>query len=437
MTELDTLTIEEASERLIDYRGKTPPKTSSGVRLITAKVIKGGQILEEPKEFIAADFYDEWMRRGLPKKLDVLITTEAPLGEVAILRDDEKVALAQRVILLRAREDIVNPTFMFYALQSDFGQGELKARASGTTVLGIKQSELRQVRIPVFPLPIQRRIAGILSAYDELIENNQRRIRILEEMARSLYCEWFVHFRYPGHESVPLVDSPLGQIPQGWEAIPFERLLASMTGGDWGSEQPADRDTAEVGIVRGTDFDEVAYGGQLRVPVRYITPSSFTTRGLRAGDVVIENSINAKSRCIGTTLLVDNYVLNRLGRDAVAASFCKVFRLHDPRLAPLVHLHVRHLREDARMEYYQNVAANGIGNFQAKKFAKEEQVVLPSNEVTRVKLIEPIAALFNSVGVLASQLSNLRRTRDMLLPRLLSGQVPLDAMEPELDEVMP
>ncbi len=126
------------------------------------------------------------------------------------------------------------------------------------------------------------------------------------------------------------------------------------------------------------------------------------------------------------TLFVDSYVLNRLGRNAVAASFCKVFRLHDPRLAPLVHLHVRRLREDARMEYYQNVAANGIGNFQAQKFAKEEHLVLPTDESLRAKLVEGLTAMFRNIGVLSSQLSNLRCTRDLLLPRLLSGQVSLD-----------
>lgn len=286
---------------------------------------------------------------------------------------------------------------------------------------------LKEEEIPTPELPIQRRIASILSAYDDLIENNQRRIRILEDMARSLYREWFVHFRYPGHESVPNVDSPLGKIPQGWETVPFESLLASMTGGDWGSEQPEERETTEVIVVRGTDFDEVAYGGQLRAPIRFIKPSSFNSRGLKVGDVIIENSINAKSRSVGTTLLVDNHVLNRLGCAAIAASFCKVFRLHDPRLAPLVHLHARYLREDARMEYYQNVAANGIANFQAQKFAKEEHLVLPADEMHRTKLITPIASIFQSVSVLASQLSNLRRTRDLLLPRLLSGQVLLDA----------
>ena len=73
-----------------------------------------------------------------------------------------------------------------------------------------------EVRVP--PLPTQRKIASILSAYDDLIENNTRRIAILEEMAQAIYREWFVNFRFPGHENVKLVDSPLGQIPEGWEA---------------------------------------------------------------------------------------------------------------------------------------------------------------------------------------------------------------------------
>jgi type I restriction enzyme S subunit len=145
-------TIEEVTDTLIDYRGKTPPKTEEGVRLVTAKVIKQGRILDDPAEYIADDYYDTWMRRGLPKQWDLLITTEAPLGEVALLRTSQKVALAQRVILLRGKKGVIDQRYYFYALQSDFAQGELLSRATGTTVLGIKQSELRQVRIPYYPL---------------------------------------------------------------------------------------------------------------------------------------------------------------------------------------------------------------------------------------------------------------------------------------------
>src|SRR4051794_13136472 len=114
---METRTIEEVTERLIDYRGKTPEKSASGVRLITAKVIKGGRILDEPAEFISDGSYDSWMRRGLPMQHDVLITTEAPLGEVARLRMPDRIALAQRVILLRGKPDIIDQTYYFYALQ--------------------------------------------------------------------------------------------------------------------------------------------------------------------------------------------------------------------------------------------------------------------------------------------------------------------------------
>lgn len=216
-----TRTIAEAVTALIDYRGKTPTKTDRGIRLITAKVVKDSRILDEPAEYIAEEDYDSWMRRGLPKCGDVLITTEAPLGEVAVLKS-ERVALAQRIILLRGNPEVVDPSYLFYALRSPFVQGELAARASGTTVLGIKQSELRQVRLPWYPLPIQHRIASILSTYDDLIENSLRRIRILEEMTKSLYREWFVEFRFPGHERVRFVDSPLGQIPKGWESAELQ-----------------------------------------------------------------------------------------------------------------------------------------------------------------------------------------------------------------------
>jgi type I restriction enzyme, S subunit len=198
MAAFATKTIEEVTDVLIDYRGKTPTKTTSGVKLITAKVIKDGYILDGNHEYIAEDYYDEWMRRGLPQQWDILITTEAPLGEVAQLRTPERVALAQRVILLRGNPQVIDQQYYFQALKSSFAQGELKARSSGTTVLGIKQSELWHVRIPYYPLPTQRRIASILSAYDDLIENNTRRLRILEQMAQAIYREWFVEFRAPG-----------------------------------------------------------------------------------------------------------------------------------------------------------------------------------------------------------------------------------------------
>jgi type I restriction enzyme, S subunit len=366
------------------------------------------------------------------KCCDILLTNcGASIGRVGITQDDPRIfrtTFQKSVSVIKPDKAAVDGKYLYYFLLAN--SALLIQLGDGTAQPNLLIADLKRIQVPVPPRLAQCKIADTLSAYDELIENSQRRIRILEAMARALYREWFVHFRFPGHRQLPRVGSSIGEIPEGWEPIPFEELLVSMTGGDWGSDQPTEDDSAEVCIVRGTDLDEVAYGGELRAPVRFIKPSSLKSRGLRPGDVIVENSINAKSRSIGTTLLVDDKVLSRIGRDAVAASFCKVFRMHDPRLAPVVHLHFRRLREDARMEYYQNVAANGIANFQAQKFAKEEHLILPTDESLRSKLIERIAVVFESVGALASRLSNLRRTRDLLLPRLLSGQLPLKSLDP-------
>ena len=133
------------------------------------------------------------MRRGLPKAGDVVITTEAPLGEVAQL-GSEHVALAQRLIALRGKPEILDNTFLKFLMQSEAVQDQLRARASGTTVLGIKQSELRKVALTLPPLDEQRAIAHVLGTLDDKIELNRRINHTLESTASVLFRSWFVDF---------------------------------------------------------------------------------------------------------------------------------------------------------------------------------------------------------------------------------------------------
>jgi len=126
--------------------------------------------------------------------------------------------LNQRVGKFRIKDpESLDADFLFYCLRHPELKAQFAAHAYGAAQPNISPSLIEQQEIPLPPLPIQHRIAGILSAYDDLIENSQRRIKILEEMARRLYREWFVHFRFPGHEGCRFVDSPLGEIPEGWE----------------------------------------------------------------------------------------------------------------------------------------------------------------------------------------------------------------------------
>jgi type I restriction enzyme, S subunit len=138
--------IEGILNRIIDYRGKTPEKTVDGIPLITAKNVRMGYIDPEPREFIAERAYASWMTRGIPSKGDILFTTEAPLGNVAQVPSHDRVAFAQRAIILQTAEG-VDSAFLAYRLMTEVTQTAIARLASGSTALGIKQSEFRKIRI--------------------------------------------------------------------------------------------------------------------------------------------------------------------------------------------------------------------------------------------------------------------------------------------------
>lgn len=190
MSEWKEYLLEEVIEKFIDYRGKTPQKTSSGIPLMTAKIVKGGRLLE-PTEFIANEDYSTWMTRGFPEINDVLLTTEAPLGEVALVKD-KNVALGQRLITLQTKKKLCDSVFLKYYLQSFEGQSTLQSRASGSTVEGIKSAELKKIEISLPPIDEQKSIASILSSLDDKIDLLHRQNSTLEKMAETLFMQWFV-----------------------------------------------------------------------------------------------------------------------------------------------------------------------------------------------------------------------------------------------------
>ncbi|MEU5170052.1 restriction endonuclease subunit S [Streptomyces mutomycini] len=177
-------------ERWIDYRGSTPEKTSTGIPLVTARNIRNGRIdLSTSREYIAEESYDAWMRRGLLKRADVLLTTEAPLGQVAMVTDPA-VALAQRVIVLRANSDKCPDEWLYWYLRSPQAQVELRLRATGSTALGIKADRLRGVPIPIVDRTLaERRLFTLrlqMSQCDELLNKMSLGEELLTERLQTL-----------------------------------------------------------------------------------------------------------------------------------------------------------------------------------------------------------------------------------------------------------
>ena len=171
----------------VDYRGKTPKKVDQGIFLVTAKNVRMGFIdYEKSKEYISKDDYLEVMRRGLPKIGDLLITTEAPCGNVALV-DREDIALAQRIIKYRPKRENVNRNFLKHYLLSKEFQDVLQKNATGGIVKGIKGSKLHELNVPVPPLEVQQRIVGILDRFDTLCNDISSGLPAEIEMRQKQY----------------------------------------------------------------------------------------------------------------------------------------------------------------------------------------------------------------------------------------------------------
>ena len=288
--------------------------------------------------------------------------------------------------ILRGKEDIADDTFLLACLNN----ADIKPFVTGAAQPKLSQGNLRLIGIPLPPLPIQRRIAGILSAYDELIENSQRRIKILESMARALYREWFVHFRFPGHEHHPRVPSPLGEIPKGWEVTTLGRLVEIKKG------KNITKDTIRDGNV------PVVAGG--------IAPAYFHDAPNTQSPVITISASGANAGFVKLYYL-DVWASDCSYIDLSATPHVFYYYLWlDYRRASVTHLQ----RGSAQPHVYP------------KDLAQLEALGVP--EELLGAFMSQVAPIFGLMMRLTAKIQNIRRTRDLLLPRLLSGQIDVEAI---------
>ena len=307
--------------------------------------------------------------------------------------------------ILRGKPSVMDDTFLLACLNN----ADIKPFITGAAQPKLSQGNLRLIEIPLPPFPIQRRIASILSAYDDLIENSQRRIKILESMARALYREWFVHFRFPGHENHPRVASPLGEIPEGWEV----------------------RSAPEC----------VNINPRVTVPREGEKP--FVPMGCLSNDSMLITDIETRAGNSGAkfqngdtlfariTPCLENgktgYVQFLPSPTAVGFGSTEFIVLRSRTLTPeFVYLL-------ARSDEFRGLAIKSMSGATGRQRVQEQcfndfQIVQPPRDVLEA-FSSTVAPSFQLIFRLHSQIENLRRTRDLLLPRLLSGQIALDELE--------
>lgn len=206
--------VESVCEVVVDCVNRTAPVVDQETpyRMIRTTNIRHGRIDLTETKYVDRGTYERWTRRLVPQRDDVLLTREAPLGEVALLRSDEPVFLGQRIMHYRADRSRMDPRFLAYAMMSHEVQSRIHGAGSGSTVAHMRVEDAKTFLVPRPELPVQERIADVLAAYDELFEANLRRSALLEESVHLVYREWFDRLRFPGHEWSARADG----LPDGW-----------------------------------------------------------------------------------------------------------------------------------------------------------------------------------------------------------------------------
>ena len=323
----------------------------------------------------------------------------------------EEVTHSAFTIRLRFISNDVYPRFYAYLFRTPFIRKSLTASGSGTNISNLNQMILSQLQVPQPPLSVQHKVAAILSAYDDLIENNNRRIKILEEMAQAIYREWFVSFRFPGHENGKMADSSLGRIPERWEAVTLRDVTRYINRGI----SPIYDDNSDTLVLNQRCIRDGKINPELsRKQSKQVPQEKF----VQFGDVLIN------STGVGT--------LGRVAQLYETVENCTVDS----------HVTIARANKRVNLDYFgfhllglqHRFEHSGTGTTGQTELSRETiancDFLLPSMDLQN-SFSDTVSGMRQAIAIMARANSNLRATRDLLLPRLISGEVDVSKLDAE------
>jgi len=367
-----------------------------GIRNLTAD---GGLDLSDVRHIAEEDFA-KWTRRIQPQSGDIVFSYEATLNLYAIIPEGFRGCLGRRLALIKPNPEVVDTRFLFCYFFGAAWRGIIATNMiSGATVDRVPLIRFPDFEVRLPPLPTQRRIASILSAYDDLIENNTRRIKILEEVARLIYREWFVNFRFPGYERAKMK----GGVPEEWEV---KRLadVCSLVMGQSPESKYYNEDGDGLPFHQGvTDFGY--WYPQDRI---YCTAEN---RIAERGDILF--SVRAP---VGRINVANKKIVIGRGLSAIRSTLGNQAFL------------LQQLKEKFQEE--DTMGGGTIFKSVTKEDMQGIELLVPAE--LYIKRFEELAvAVFREIEILTTKNANLRQTRDLLLPKLVSGEVDVSDLEIE------
>jgi type I restriction enzyme S subunit len=328
----------------------------------------------------------------------------------------------QHVAIIRIDQKKACPVYVLYCINSPHYKSTLLSIAQGgATREALTKQKIEQFEVPTPPLLTQRKIASVLSAYDDQIENNTRRIAILEEMAQRIYKEWFVNFRFPGHENAKYVDSPLGKIPEGWKVLPLKEVYKTSSGSTPSRKVDKYYQQGSINWVKTKELED-----------RFIweTEEKITEEGLANSSAKVFPTNTVIMAMYGATI----GQLGILGAEATTNQACCGFLTSQSRYGyPYLFFNLLVNRTDI-INLRTGAAQQNI----SQEVIREIPFLVPSLLVVQ-KFNDSVEPFLQSILRLQKKKVNLNRTRDLLLPKLISGQLDvenldIDTLEPLVDD---
>lgn len=392
--------LSEVCKLIVDCPHSTARNEGEGYPLIRTPNIGKGRFNLENVHRVSEEIYNIRNTRAVPQDDDLILAREAPAGNVAIIKNGDKFCLGQRTVLIRPDKGKVNPDFLVYYLLGPEQQNKLLSQANGSTVDHVNLPIIRNLQLSLPPLPVQQRIASILSAYDDIIENNQKQIKLLEEAAQRLYKEWFVDLRFPGHEGVKVVDG----VPEGWSRTRLDEVIefnpkVSLTKERIKEFVPMSALSNTAMIL---DTNEITYtqsnsGSKFKnddTIMARITPC------LENGKIAFVQELKSEEGAVGST----EYIVLRS-------------RLLCPSMVYLL----------SRMQDFRKYAINNMSGSDGRQRVKVERLMeyeylKPTNDLV-CEFSSKVTPMFKNIKHLSKLNAILREARDRLLPKLMSGEI--------------
>ena len=378
----------------------SPKFVEEGRFLITSKNIRNGRVILETANIISDQDFADINRRSKVDQWDVLFSMIGTVGEVCLVREEEPPFAIKNIGLFKVGNEL-KAKWLYYYLCSPMTQALIRQSCRGASQQYIPLGELRNfpVRIPT-KTGVMRKIVGILSAYDDLIENNRRRIALLEEAARLLYREWFVHFRFPGHEHVKIIDG----LPEGWERARVADKFDTTSGGT-PSRNNSDFFSGNINWVKTQELNEgpifktsekiteeaIVHSSAKLLPSRTLLVSIYGANIGRTGLLVLPGSSN--QACVAL-------LPKRRNEDWIYAQLW--IQQHREQIVGLA----------------QGAAQTNI----SQKTLRSLTMIWPTSLLLNT-FLDSVLSSYQQIECLCLQNLKLSQARDLLLPRLMNGEI--------------